>query len=220
MVRKGLLFCGILSSLLYVAMNLVVPIGWEGDSSASRTVSELSVVLLGVPYTLLVTAFGCGIWASARGNRTLRMVGGVMVAYGVIGLPWPPMHLRGVLAEGGATMTHTLQIAFTIATVLLMLLAVGFGAAAFGKHFRLYSIATMVLLAACGAITGVDAPRVQGNLPTPWAGVWERINIGLFLLWVIVLATILLRTRDMATSNASAGSDGSTVVGGRNRSAA
>jgi hypothetical protein len=44
-----------------------------------------------------------------------------------------------------------------------------------------------------GALTGVAAPRVGKNLPTPFAGIWERINIGVFLLWVAILALRLLR---------------------------
>jgi hypothetical protein len=66
-------------------------------------------------------------------------------------------------------------------------------ARAFGKRFRLYSIASIVVLVAFGAMTFRDAPRVQANLPTPWIGLWERINIGVFLLWVVVLATVLMR---------------------------
>jgi hypothetical protein len=197
MVRRLLLVCGIASSLLYVAMNVFVPMQWEGYSSASQTVSELSAigaptrplwVSLGIAYTLLVSAFGCGVWVSARRNRPLRVVGGLMVAHGVIGLAWPPMHLRG--AE--VTLTDTMHIVWTMVTVLLMLLEIGFGAAAFGKRFRLYSIATIVILVAFGALTGLDAPRIPANLPTPWVGVWERINIGVFLLWVVVLAIALL----------------------------
>jgi len=77
-----------------------------------------------------------------------------------------------------------------------MLLAIGFGAAAFGKGFRLYSIASLVILVAFGALTFLDAPRIAANLPTPWVGIWERINIGVFLLWVVVLAVALLRVQD------------------------
>jgi hypothetical protein len=123
----------------------------------------------------------------------LRVVGGLMVASGVIGLAWPfaPMHLRG--AE--LTLTDTMHIVLAIVTVLLMLLAMCFGAAAFGKRFRLYSIATMVILVAFGALTGLDGPRIAANLPTPWVGLWERINISVFLLWVVVLALALLRTQ-------------------------
>lgn len=41
---KVLLVCGILSSLLYVAMNVFVPMLFEGYSLASQTVSELSAI--------------------------------------------------------------------------------------------------------------------------------------------------------------------------------
>jgi hypothetical protein len=200
MVRKGLLVCGILSSLLYVAMNIMAAMLYEGYNSASQTVSELSAigaptrplwVVLAIPYTLLVTAFGLGVWKSMSGNRPLRVVGGSLMAHGVIGLFWPPMHLRGI----EPTLTDTMHIVFTMVTVLLMMLAIGFGAAAFGNWFRLYSIATMVILIVFGALTGLDAPGVAANLPTPWIGVWERINIGAFLLWVVMLAAALLRAR-------------------------
>jgi hypothetical protein len=47
---------------------------------------------------------------------------------------------------------------------------------------------------AFGALTFSDAPRLQANLSTPWMGLWERINISVFLLRIAVLATALLRT--------------------------
>jgi hypothetical protein len=128
----------------------------------------------------------------------LRVVGGLIIAYGSLGLLWPfaPMHLRETLAAGGSTLSDTMHLVLASVTVLLMLLAIGFGTAAFGTRFRRYSIATLLTLLAFGALTFLDAPRVQANLPTPWLGVWERINIGVFLLWVVVLATAVLRTCD------------------------
>jgi hypothetical protein len=75
-----------------------------------------------------------------------------------------------------------------------MFLAIAFGATAFGKRFRVYSIATIVVLLLFGALTFLEAPRLQANLPTPWIGLWERIKITAFLLWIAVLATALLRT--------------------------
>jgi hypothetical protein len=86
-----------------------------------------------------------------------------------------------------------MHITLTIALVLLMLSAMVFGAAAFGKGFRVYSIATIVLLLVFGTLAGLDGPRIATNQPTPWIGVTERINIGVFLLWVAVLAAALLR---------------------------
>ena len=200
--RKALLICGILSSLLYGAM--IGAIGSEGYSRLSQTPSELTAIgaptrslwmLLGAVYTVLVTAFGWGVWKSAGRDRALRIAGGLLVAYGSLGLLWPfaPMHQREVLAAGGGTLSDTLHVVLASATVLLMFVAMGFAARAFGKRFRLYSLASIVVLLAFGALTFWDAPRVQANLPTPWIGLWERINISVFLLWVVVLATVLLR---------------------------
>jgi hypothetical protein len=207
MARKAFLVCGILSSLLYVAMTVFSAMQWESYSSASQTISELSAigaptrplwVLLGIFYTLLVTSFGWGVWKSAGRNRALRIVGGLIVAYGALGTLWPfaPMHIRETLAAGGSTLSDTMHIVLGSVTVLLMLLAIGFGATAFGKRFRLYSIASMVILVVFGALTFLDAPRLAANLPTPWLGVWERINLGVFLLWIAVLAIVLLRVPD------------------------
>ena len=79
-------------------------------------------------------------------------------------------------------------------TVFLMFLAIGFGATAFGKRFCLYSIASIVVLLAFGGLTFLEAPHLQANLPTPWIGLWERINISVFLLWVVMLGAVLWRT--------------------------
>jgi hypothetical protein len=95
-------------------------------------------------------------------------------------------------------------------TVFLMFLAIGFGATAFGKRFRIYSVATIVVLLAFGGLTFIEAPRLQMNLPTPWIGLWERINISVFLAWVVVLAAML-----WATQGQDAESEGRHVtVGG------
>lgn len=206
MARKLLLTCGIVSSLLYVAMNAFVAMQWPEYSSASQTVSELSAigaptrslwVILGFAYTVLVTAFGWGVLASGRDDRRLRVTGRLVVAYGLTGLVWPfaPMHQRAVLVTGGGTFSDTMHIVLSIVTVLLMLLAIGFGAAAFGRRFRLYSIATLILLLAFGALVFMESPGIPANLPTPMIGVWERLDIGLFLIWVVVLAAMLLQTQ-------------------------
>ena len=72
-----------------------------------------------------------------------------------------------------------------------MMVMMGFGAAALGTKFRVYTIGTMILLMGFGFMTSLDAPKIPDNLPTPFLGIWERILIALFMLWVIVLATTL-----------------------------
>jgi hypothetical protein len=64
-----LLVCGVLSSLLYVATDVLAPMRWEAYSSTSQTVSELIaigaptrplVLPLMITYSVLVFAFGWG----------------------------------------------------------------------------------------------------------------------------------------------------------------
>ena len=64
---------------------------------------------------------------------------------------------------------------------------------AFGPAFRRYTLATMALLVGVGLLTGRSTARVEANLPTPWMGVWERIDIALFLIWIVALAAMLMR---------------------------
>jgi cell division protein FtsW (lipid II flippase) len=123
----------------------------------------------------------------------LRVAGGLFAASGLIGLGWLPMHQRAVLAAGGATLSDTMHIVWTVVTVALMMFEMGFAAAAFDRRFRRYSIAVMVVLFVFGMLTFRSAPGVAANLPTPWLGVWERINVLGFMLWQAVLAIALLR---------------------------
>ncbi|WP_158512978.1 DUF998 domain-containing protein [Flavisolibacter tropicus] len=202
-VHKGLLLCGLLSSLLYVTMNVFIPMLYAGYNAASQTVSELSAidaptrplwVWLGFVYTFLVAGFGWGVWQSAPRKRPLGKAGILIIAHGIVGLAWPlaPMHQRQVLAAGGGSFTDTLHIVFSMVTVLIMLFTIAFAAASLGNRFRLYSIVTVLLLLITGILTGLDAPRMEAGQPTPLMGVWERISIGAYMLWVMVLAVILL----------------------------
>jgi hypothetical protein len=206
-LRDAWLLSGIVSSVLYAAMNVIVARQWPGYDSASQTVSELSAigaptrpvwVALGLVYTLLVTAFGWGVRMAAGEDRRLRFAGTLILIYGALGVLWvfAPMHLRQALAAGGGTLSDTLHIALAVVTQVIYLVALGLAAAAVGKTFRLYSFVTVVVLLVFGILTFRDAPGIGANLPTPLIGVWERINIGVFLLWVIVLAvTLLVRVR-------------------------
>ncbi|HEY0708608.1 MAG TPA: DUF998 domain-containing protein [Polyangia bacterium] len=200
MKAKLLLACGVLSSLLYVFMNAFVAMQWPGYSTVSQTVSELSAigaptrtlwVALGVVYSLLVLLFAWGIWTSAAGHRRLRVVGALMLAYAITGLAWPfaPMHLRGT----PSTLSDAMHIALAVVTSVLMVAAMGVGATALGKRFAVYSVLTIVVLLAFGTLTSLEAPGIAANRPTPWIGLWERIDIGVFLLWMVVLTVALWR---------------------------
>lgn len=193
-MKKAFVVCGVLSSLWYMAMNAVVPAGFPGYDFGSQTVSEISA--LGAPtrpvwvafafgYVLLFAAFGWGVWKSVGGDRRLRVVGMLILVYSLFNAYWPPMHLRGEVP----TLTDTLHITWTIVTVIMMMLMMGFAAAALGSGFRIYTIVSILLLILFGSLTSIQAGNIPRNLPTPWMGLWERINIGVFMVWVVVLAT-------------------------------
>jgi hypothetical protein len=199
--RRAAFFAGILSSVLYAGMNAFIPLLWPAYDSLSQTVSELSAIgaptrlvwlTFGTIYTILIIVFG--LCASDCGKPRLRTAGLLIVAYGTIGVYWPPMHLREVLAAGGGSLTDTLHLLWAGVTVLIMLTVMIMGASVHRGVFRTYSFISIVVMAFFGALTGIQADRLELGLATPWLGVWERASVGAYLLWVAVFAAIQLRT--------------------------
>ncbi len=110
-LRKAMLLCGVLASLLYAAINVIVAMQWDAYDSASQTVSELSAVgaptrtlwlVLSTPYTILMVAFALGVWKSATGNRPRRIAGGLLIVFGALGilLTFAQIHLRETIDAG------------------------------------------------------------------------------------------------------------------------
>ena len=197
---KALLLCGVISSVWYFAINIFVPMQYGGYNVADFTVSELSAigaptrilwVLLVSPYPLLLAGLGWGVLRSSPSSKKLRIAGALIIAYSLFNLFWPPMHLRGT----PPTLTDALHIAWASVTVLLMLLMMGFGAAALDRKFRIYTIWSMVLLLLFGIMTSAYAPNIPTNGPTPMIGIWERINLGIFLIWIVLFALKILRVK-------------------------
>lgn len=205
--QSALLACGVTSFLLYVAMDAVAALRYDGYSYTDQTISELSAIgaptrslwiPLGLMYSILTIACGFGIWASSGRKRALRFVAAFVAGIGVLGLvgwPFAPMHQREVLAAGGGTVRDTMHLVLAGVSTLLFVLAIAVGATAAGTRFRLYSIATIVVVLAFGAFTGMDASKISHNDPTPWVGITERIAVFGSMLWIAVLATTLLRVQ-------------------------
>ncbi len=210
MLRKILLGCGILSSLLYVADDILAGASWRGYDFTAQAFSDYSaigaptrplILLVSPIYSALVIAFGAGVWWSAGRRWSRRLIGALLVVYALVSWAWPqffPIHLN--VSE--ATSSDTMHIVLTVVTVLSWVLILGFGAAAFGSRFRWYSIGTLLTVLVFGALTGVIAGASQSAMTesAPWLGVAERINIYSFMLWGIVLAIGLLRAREAAAA--------------------
>jgi hypothetical protein len=142
----------------------------------------------------MVTAFGWSV-RSGEPERRLRIVGWMFVAQGVVGAFWPPMHLPGV----ETTTTDTLHLVWTAGWLGTMLAAMGFAAAALGARFRAYTFATLATFVTFGILTSTQGVRIASGLPTPFVGLWERINMGAGMLWIAVLAVALWRRRTGGT---------------------
>ena len=209
MIQRALRVCGIVSSLLYAATDLLGGLRYEGYSFTSQAISELMasgapseslVDPLFIAYDLLMVAFGIGVLREgARRNGFLRLTGALLIAYGTMGLAGPTlfeMRPRGT----GSIATDLPHILLTGALVLVTLLAIGAGAFAFGRRFRVYSVATFLTMIVLGVLSAPNGARLAAGLPTPGFGIVERINIYSSLLWIAVLAVALLRrpiARDM-----------------------
>ena len=200
-LRRVLLTCGALSSLLYAGMDVLAGTRWQGYNWFSQEFSRLSsvgapsrsvVLALSPVYTLLVIAFGLGVWLSADRKRSLRVVGGALIGYATISWVWPLFFPEDLTAPVSA-FTNTMHIILTVVTVLSWMLILGFAAAAFGKRFRIYSVGTTLAVIIFGALTGPQAAAMVAGQPTPLLGLTERLNIYSFMLWAVVLTIILLR---------------------------
>lgn len=203
-VRKVVLASGIVASVVYVAANVFAALAYDGYSTVNQAVSELSaidapsrplMVTFLLVFGVLSLAFAIGVvWASGR-NRPLRVTGWALVVVGVVNMVAVlfPMHMREVVAAGGDTWTDTAHKIVTAVNVVPFVVAMGFSAWAFGKRFRLYSLATLAAVTVFGIVAGSQGGGIAANEPTPWHGVYERINIGGYLLWMAVLAIVLLR---------------------------
>ena len=99
--RRALLVCGVLSSLLYVAIDILAALFCPGYRRfSSQAISELMtrgapterfVDPLFIWYDVLLVAFGVGVWLSAGGKRIVHVTAGLLTASAVSGLLGPTL---------------------------------------------------------------------------------------------------------------------------------
>jgi hypothetical protein len=197
-IQHSLIYCGLISCLWYIAINVIVPVYYEGYSLKTLTVSELSAiaaptrilwVLLVSIYPLLFGAFGWAVIKISGDNSRLRLIGVFIIAYCMFNFYWPPMHMRGE----GPTFTDLFHIVWASVTVFLMITMMIIGMFALDKRFMIFTIVSLLLLIVFGALTFSESSNIPINEPTPFIGIWERINIGIFMIWVIAFSKMLLK---------------------------
>jgi hypothetical protein len=207
-VVNALLACGVGYGLLFVIANDLIAAGmYDGYSRIDQAVSELSatdapsrafLTALTPVFTLLMLGFGIGVWKSAHGNRGLRITAGILIAQAAMLPLWAfaPMTARDELVEGALTANDTGHIILSAVSVVLIVAEMCVAAAALGRRFRIFSIATLASVLFFGALFSMKTPNLESGDLTPWMGFLERAMLGGWLVWMSGLAvTLWLRNR-------------------------
>lgn len=172
----------------------------EGYDFISQSVSELSaigaptrslVVPLNLTYDTLMIAFGLGVWVSASRNRALRLTALMVAGNAVISLvviaffPTNPI-------ETWSVYPNNVHLVLMVMSMFCFLLAIGFGAVAYRKWFRLYSLGILLTYLILAIFRFTQASQIPAGQSESLIGIQERTMIFGYLLWVAMLAIVLI----------------------------
>lgn len=202
--RRRLLLAGPAAVAVYAAGDLVTGLLYPGYRFRDRAISELSahgspvrpgaVAWLAL-HGILVIVFAIGVWWSAGDRRALRWTAGLLLAAEVVTAPlhpFFPMSPRG-MRPGVDDAVH---LALTMAFGLLVAGAVAASAVALRGWFRIFAIVVLGVVVLTGGSTGPLMGAIPADLPTPWLGALERASAYTTFVWLVALATVLLRRPD------------------------
>ncbi len=206
-LRRVLLVCGIAAAVWWVAIDVVGSFRYPGYSYVDQTISELSAIgaptrtfmmtVSGIPYAVLMIAFGVGIWlVTGVRSRVGKIAGALLIIeaiFGYVGGVLFPMATREVLAAGEETLRNPLHAPYGLGMPILFVLVTIVGSRLLGKRFRWYSYATIAITLVTGFMVGMQVEQMQANEPTPLLGIIERITAYVPMLWIVVFALGLLR---------------------------
>jgi hypothetical membrane protein len=196
-----MLSTGVVSSLLYAALDLMAGLRYEGYSFYSQTISELAAIGAPQPlyltplfltYTVLMVMFGAAVLLEGvRSSARVRNVGALLLLYMLVGSGTAlfPVHVRGtaVLAD---ELPH---IVSGLAAIVVMLATMHLGSSALGPRFGTFSRAMIATLFTFSLLTVPFGFKLAANQPTPGMGATERIAYYSMLAWVAVLSVTLMR---------------------------
>lgn len=219
--RKVLLACGIVSPLLYAMADVVGGLSFPGYSFSSYTISELMAI--GAPSEPIVDPlflisgvfaliFGFAVLReSRRRGRAMRITALLLILSALLGFAGPTlfeMHPRAVTTM----QAETPHIAVSSILGLLMLMIMVAGSLSLGTRFKLYSIATIFVMLIFGALMVPYAQLAAAGQSTEGWGIVERVMIYSWMLWSIVFAIALIRSRS-DTERSRVQIDGFTAPG-------
>jgi hypothetical protein len=199
---------GISAATLYAGTTAFGSVVDATYSQVAQSVSELTAV--DVPHrppfvamyatsTLLLGVFAIGL-RTALGNGRLSTIGVVLVLFNVgaglamvIAFPMDQSH-----AHGHTTTATAVHNVFVSAAALCGLAGASVLGRALGRYLWWRGVWRFsVAIAAVTVPTAFLAVAAMARLD-PYMGLWERVPIGLMLLWVLVVGTRLATAPDTA----------------------
>jgi hypothetical protein len=202
MLRKTLIYCGIAAPILYI-MTVIVGAAMRNDySQLVNAISEL--ISNGAPnkaildvvfniYNALLLAFALGgYYVLKSAPRLCRMAMGIFIAIQILSFSWGffPMDPLGTETTFAGTMHNVLGGVVAFATITMpLLMGLGLRQKDGFQNYVRYSFVTSAIIFISG-LTGV----ILAGYGIQLFGLFERITIGSYELWIFVTAVILLKT--------------------------
>jgi hypothetical protein len=197
LLQKMLLYSGLLAALVNLGMDILAGKLLKGYRFKIQSMSDLSaagspvrplVVVLTAVASVLMIAFGVGIWRAADQALFARVVSGLVIGNAAAGLIatlcFPNQFgVRPKFASPG--------VLIMFLGVLCFVLAMVFGAVAFSGWLRILSIAiptSYIILTILRFATATSS----ASKPATMIGAQERTMAYSYLVWVAALAIHLL----------------------------
>jgi hypothetical protein len=209
MFRKILVSCGVVAPILYIITTIVgAALRPDDYSHIVNAISELlsngapNKAILDVVfnvYNALLLAFAIGAYSALKNfPRVSRVSMGVLIGIQILSFSWGffPMDPLGAEATFAGTMHNILGGVVALATIIMPLL-MGLGVRRLDdfNRYAVYSFISSAVIFISG-LTGV----ILAGQGIQLFGLFERITIGSYEIWILVTALKLLAIQRNALS--------------------
>ena len=209
-MKKSYAIFGIIGPIVYILAVFIGGALRNDYSQITNTISELTLtnapnkLLLDVLfsfYNISLLIFGCGAYLdSGIDNSKKYKVASIFLALiGLLGLSmyFFPQDPRGAASTMAGTI-HIILAGIISPLTIISIFLIGLSLRKYSdlKLFEIYSYISGLIVLVSG---GIAAVSIANN--SIYGGLFERITIFTFMIWVILLSYLILRKKDLETSN-------------------
>ena len=205
MLRKILVTCGVVAPVLYIVTAIVGAALRPNDySHIVNAISELlsngapNKAILDVVfnvYNALLLAFAMGAYSALKNMpRISRVAMGILIGIQVLSFSWGffPMDPLGAEATFAGTMHNILGGVVALATIIMpLMMGLGIRRLQGFNRYAIYSFISSAVIFVSG-LTGVILAGQGIHL----FGLFERITIGSYEIWILVTALRILKVEE------------------------